>query len=134
MNYREAAQEIYDCIGPAENIAAPYNCMTRLRFNVKEAKFTKEDLLAIDGVKGVNLSGTEWQIVLGPGKAAKVTAELKAILQEHKPGGGLSDLAEAARAGDGTALHDAIRRKNSSSWQEGLRKIARPLRTFLFSS
>lgn len=125
MNYREAAQEIYACIGPAENITAPYNCMTRLRFTVKEAKFTKEDLLAIDGVKGVNLSGTEWQIVLGPGKAAKVTAELKAILQEHKPGGGLSDLAEAARAGDGTALHDAIRRKNSSSWQEGLRKIAR---------
>lgn len=125
MSYRETAEEIYKHIGPADNIIAPYNCMTRLRFSVKEEHFTKEDLLAVDGVKGVAVVGSEWQIILGPGKAQKVTAELKAITAAKYGSESLRDLAAKATVGDGTDLREAIRKRNTATCKEGLKKISR---------
>lgn len=125
MSYRETAEEIYKHIGPTDNIIAPYNCMTRLRFSVKEEHFTKEDLLAVDGVKGVAVVGSEWQIILGPGKAQKVTAELKAITAAKYGSESLRDLAAKATVGDGTDLREAIRKRNTATCKEGLKKISR---------
>lgn len=125
MSYRETAEEIYKHIGPADNIIAPYNCMTRLRFSVKEEHFTKEDLLAVDGVKGVAVVGSEWQIILGPGKAQKVTAELKAITATKYSPESLRDLAAKATVGDGADLREAIRKRNTATCKEGLKKISR---------
>ncbi len=125
MSYRETAEEIYKHIGPADNIIAPYNCMTRLRFSVKEEHFTKEDLLAVDGVKGVAVVGSEWQIILGPGKAQKVTAELKAITAAKYGSESLRDLAAKATVGDGADLREAIRKRNTTTCKEGLKKISR---------
>ena len=122
MSYRETAEEIYKHIGPADNIIAPYNCMTRLRFSVKEEHFTKEDLLAVDGVKGVAVVGSEWQIILGPGKAQKVTAELKAITAAKYGSESLRDLAAKATVGDGADLREAIRKRNTTTCKEGLKK------------
>ena len=46
--------------------------MTCLRLGVvKEEHFTKEDIGRLRGVMGINKSGDEWQIILGPGKAQK---------------------------------------------------------------
>lgn len=125
MSYRETAEEIYKHIGPTDNIIAPYNCMTRLRFSVKEEHFTKEDLLAVDGVKGVAVVGSEWQIILGPGKAQKVTAELKAITAAKYGSENLRDLAAKATVGDGADLREAIRKRNTATCKEGLKKISR---------
>ena len=125
MSYRETAEAIYKHIGPADNIIAPYNCMTRLRFFVKEEHFTKEDLLAVDGVKGVAVVGSEWQIILGPGKAQKVTAELKAITAAKYGSESLRDLAAKATVGDGADLREAIRKRNTATCKEGLKKISR---------
>lgn len=125
MSYRETAEAIYKHIGPADNIIAPYNCMTRLRFSVKEEHFTKEDLLAVDGVKGVAVVGSEWQIILGPGKAQKVTAELKAITAAKYGSESLRDLAAKATVGDGADLREAIRKRNTATCKEGLKKISR---------
>ena len=125
MSYRETAEEIYKHIGPTDNIIAPYNCMTRLRFSVKEEHFTKEDLLAVDGVKGVAVVGSEWQIILGPGKAQKVTAELKAITAAKYGSESLRDLAAKATVGDGADLREAIRKRNTATCKEGLKKISR---------
>lgn len=79
MTYKETARQIYDIIGPANNIINPYHCMTRLRFTVTNEDFTKESLESLEDVKGVHISGAEWQVILGPGKAAKVTEALKEI-------------------------------------------------------
>ena len=125
MSYRETAEEIYKHVGPADNIITPYNCMTRLRFSVKEEHLTKEDLLAVDGVKGVAVVGSEWQIILGPGKAQKVTAELKAITAAKYGSENLRDLAAKATVGDGADLREAIRKRNTATCKEGLKKISR---------
>ena len=72
MDYDKLAKAIYDITGPAANIEKAYNCMTRLRLTVKDEHFTKEDLAKLPGVMGINKSGDEWQIVVGPGKATKL--------------------------------------------------------------
>ena len=51
--------------------------MTRLRLSVTDEHFTKEDLEKLPGVMGVNRSGDEWQIIVGPGKAPNCIRPLK---------------------------------------------------------
>lgn len=56
-------------------------CFTRLRFSLKDnSKPDREALAQMDGVMGVNLSGDQFQVIIGN----KVTQVLKAI-QEHVP-------------------------------------------------
>ena len=77
----------YDLTGCLQYHPA-YHCMTRLRLVVKEEHFTKEDIGRLRGVMGINKSGDEWQIILGPGKAQEVTREflelLKKIRSHHR--------------------------------------------------
>ena len=84
MTYKETARQIYDIIGPANNIMNPYHCMTRLRFTVAKEDFTKEALEALEDVKGVHISGAEWQVILGPGRASKVTEALEEIIKNEE--------------------------------------------------
>ena len=121
MTYKETARQIYDIIGPANNIINPYHCMTRLRFTVTNEAFTKESLESLEDVKGVHISGEEWQIILGPGKAAKVTEALKEIIKNEETK--LSSSPYQITSGDD--LHARIRRKNTTPFKEGLRKISR---------
>lgn len=72
MDYDKLARAIYDITGPAGNIEKAYNCMTRLRLTVKDEHFSKDDLAKLPGVMGINKSGDEWQIIVGPGKATKL--------------------------------------------------------------
>lgn len=90
--------------------------MTRLRLHVKDGGIPVEEIKKIPGVLGVNKSGDEWQIVLGPGKATKVTKEFKALLEQEgampqSDSSTISSLAQAASVGDGKELHDAIRKR-----------------------
>ena len=121
MTYKETARQIYDIIGPANNIVNPYHCMTRLRFTVTNEDFTKESLESLEDVKGVHISGAEWQIILGPGKAAKVTEALEEIIKNEEMK--LSSSPYQITSGDD--LHARIRRKNTTPFKEGLRKISR---------
>lgn len=81
MTDKELAEQLLAAVGPAERIAHAYNCMTRLRLHVKDGGIPVEEIKKIPGVLGVNKSGDEWQIVLGPGKATKVTKEFKALME-----------------------------------------------------
>lgn len=121
MTYKETARQIYDIIGPANNIINPYHCMTRLRFTVTNEDFTKESLESLEDVKGVHISGAEWQVILGPGKAAKVTEALEEIIKNEETK--LSSSPYQITSGDD--LHARIRRKNTTPFKEGLRKISR---------
>lgn len=132
MTHLELAQEILKIVGPAANITEAHNCMTRLRFHVHRETFTAEALKKIPGVMGTNKNDDEWQVILGPGKAAKVTVELQKLLRQDPAASpktvtepeSFSSLQQKARIGDGSALHAAIKKRNATPGKLLLKKIA----------
>lgn len=78
MNNRELAVFILEKVGGKQNVQDAANCMTRLRMHVNNPS-----LVAIEEIKGapevlsVITNDNYFQIVLGPGKAQKVTDEFK---------------------------------------------------------
>jgi len=74
MSNLELAKIIVDLIGGKENVIKAANCMTRLRLTLKDASVIKIDSLKnTAGVLGIVENGNYIQVVLGPGKAKKVT-------------------------------------------------------------
>ena len=70
---REMYEEILSAVGGADNIATLGNCMTRLRFTVKdEALVHPEKLRRAVNVAGYFFSGSQHQIIVGPSTAAKL--------------------------------------------------------------
>lgn len=73
MTNQELAVKILELVGGKENVSGATNCMTRLRISLKD--FSKADIEAIkatEGVMGV-VQDNSLQVILGPGKAKKVT-------------------------------------------------------------
>ncbi|MCZ0717438.1 PTS transporter subunit EIIC [Aerococcus kribbianus] len=77
-NEKRLAAEIYAAIGGPENTNKVYNCMTRVRIEVKNDQAVDlEQLRSLQGVLGVVEDDT-LQVVVGPGKAAKIANEMAA--------------------------------------------------------
>ena len=65
-------------VGGEENVSTLGNCMTRIRFTLKDdAKAQGAKLRKIPGVAGYVFSGGQHQIIVGPGTAAKLGAYAK---------------------------------------------------------
>ena len=65
--------DLMAAVGGAENIATLGNCMTRVRFTVKdETKVKSDKIKKIPGVAGYVFSGAQHQLIVGPGVAAKL--------------------------------------------------------------
>ena len=78
MTNQELSLKILELVGGKENVTAATNCMTRLRINLKDyAKADIEGLKATEGVLQV-IEMDNLHVVLGPGKAKKVTDLFKA--------------------------------------------------------
>lgn len=76
MNNLDLAKSIVKSLGGKDNINKSFNCMTRMRSEIKDtSKVNEEELKNIDGVLGLVKEGNSYQVVLGPGKAKKVTDE-----------------------------------------------------------
>lgn len=61
------AAQIIEQAGGAQNIKSITNCATRLRMYVKNPdKFNQEGMKKIQGVMGVQLSGAQHQVIVGP--------------------------------------------------------------------
>lgn len=74
MTNAELAKTLVDLIGGKENVTKASNCMTRFRVEVKERSCVKDnEIKSTEGVLGYIAEGNSLQIVLGPGKAKKVT-------------------------------------------------------------
>lgn len=74
MTNLELAKVIVNLVGGKENVVKAANCMTRLRLTIKDAKVIKmKELKNTEGVLGVVEANNYLQVVLGPGKAKKVT-------------------------------------------------------------
>ena len=73
MSNEELVERIIECVGGRENIIAVQNCMTRLRFQLKnETSLLEQDLKNLDGVLGLVHSRRNYlEVVVGPGKCRK---------------------------------------------------------------
>lgn len=65
-DYTKLANDVIKSVGGKENISSVTNCMTRLRFVLKDDKIPNEaDVKAISGVKGVMNKGGQYQVIIG---------------------------------------------------------------------
>ena len=78
MTNQELSLKILELVGGKENVTSATNCMTRLRVNLKD--YTKADIEGLKATEGVLqvIEMDNLHIVLGPGKAKKVTDLFKA--------------------------------------------------------
>ncbi|WP_312652356.1 PTS transporter subunit EIIC [Proteiniclasticum sp.] len=73
MNNKELAVKLVELVGGKNNVIKATNCMTRLRLTVKDpSKVKVDEIKATEGVLGLVVDGSTYQIVLGPGKVKKV--------------------------------------------------------------
>ncbi len=74
MTNLELAQKLVDLLGGKDNVEKAANCMTRLRVTVKDEKLVNApEIKKTEGVLGIVTDGNSFQVVLGPGKAKKIT-------------------------------------------------------------
>ena len=74
MSNLELAKKLVELLGGKENIVKAANCMTRLRVTCRDiSKIDVEEIKKTEGVLGLVIDNDSYQIVLGPGKAKKVT-------------------------------------------------------------
>lgn len=79
MDYQNTAHRIISLIGGESNINSVFHCITRLRFSLKDNDLPDREALAeLDGVMGINLSGDQFQVIIG----SKVTQVLQEIQKE----------------------------------------------------
>ena len=65
-DYTQLAKEVVAAVGGKENIVNVTNCMTRLRFVLKDDSIPDKDKVAgIKGVKGVLNQGGQYQVIIG---------------------------------------------------------------------
>lgn len=78
MDYAKIAQEVIENVGGKENIISVTHCATRLRFQLRNNDLRNEEVISdIDGVKGVFLSQTQFQIIFGSGLVSLVCDEVQ---------------------------------------------------------
>lgn len=65
-NYTQLANEVIAAVGGRDNIISVTNCMTRLRFVLKDDSIPSEAAVkAVKGVQGVIKKGGQYQIIIG---------------------------------------------------------------------
>ncbi|MBF2373867.1 PTS glucose transporter subunit IIA [Listeria seeligeri] len=66
MDYNQLAKEIIQAVGGKNNVNEVFHCITRLRFQLKDqSKVDVAKLKSLDKVMGTNVSGTQFQIIIG---------------------------------------------------------------------
>lgn len=89
MDYVRIATEVIQNVGGKENIRSVAHCATRLRFQLKNNDLRNEEAVSdIEGVKGVFLTQSQFQIIFGAGLVNIICDEVQKQL-------GLSEEAKA---------------------------------------
>jgi beta-glucoside PTS system EIICBA component len=66
MDFNKTANGILEHIGGEENVQHVIHCMTRLRFNLHDnSKADRKKIEKVPGVMGTNVSGDQFQIIIG---------------------------------------------------------------------
>lgn len=126
MNYDLLAQKIYQIVGGRQNVRQAGNCMTRLRlYLINDTPEIQAQLQKLKGVIGLNPNGDELQIILGPGKAAKVAQAFQALMADDSAAGGSQAAVKPTsyQIGDGQDLRADIKAKNATPAKLLLKKV-----------
>ncbi|MFD1660458.1 PTS transporter subunit EIIC [Streptomyces caeni] len=108
------AAALLPLVGGPANVTAVAHCMTRLRLGLADRSLVDEHgLRAVPAVLGV-VDDDTYQIVLGPGTAARVAAEFETLLRPRA----------AELAARGAELREARRRSNATPGRLLLRRVA----------
>ena len=66
MDYKKTAISIVELVGGEGNVQNVIHCMTRLRFNLQDqTKVDRKRLEKVPGIMGTNISGDQFQIIIG---------------------------------------------------------------------
>ena len=118
MDYTNISKTIIDLLGGKPNIKQVSNCMTRVRVVIVSLdKVKKDKLKSTEGVLGVNMSGESVQVIVGPGKSAKIALEINKLLGTSTSSSQLTKEAQA--------LKDATKSKHNKAFQNTLKRIAK---------
>ncbi|MGH4029560.1 PTS transporter subunit EIIC [Actinomycetota bacterium Odt1-20B] len=130
---RATAAAILPLVGGAANVTTVAHCMTRLRLGLADRSLVQDEALrALPDVMGVVEDDT-YQIVLGPGKVARVTPEFEALVAEGRaaaaPAAPTAPAPEHTLNADelaaqGAAIKAARKEKNATPFKLFLRRIA----------
>lgn len=119
MTNQELAARLIELTGGGQNIVKAANCMTRLRLTVMEADaVARDEIKGTEGVLGLVEDGNSIQIVLGPGKAKKVTDCCLQLL------GGAGEVNTTAVTDDWQANKESLK---SGQKQNGFKKVIRTI-------
>lgn len=81
MTNAEIAKNLVELLGGKENIKSVANCMTRCRLELRDySKADMEKIKKSEGALGVVNAEGQLQVIYGPGKVNKVTAEVSKIV------------------------------------------------------
>lgn len=98
--YEQMAKEIIENIGGNSNIEAVTNCMTRLRFTLKDVKKANvQHLKEMKGVQGVVHKNGQFQIVIG--------SDVSHVCDEIKKMGSFKESIQASKE-EGTVIHRVL--------------------------
>lgn len=93
MDHKRLAKDVLRLVGGESNVESVTNCMTRLRFGLKDpAKADVNAIKALDGVQGVVDKNGQFQIVIG--------TEVGSVCDEVKKLGNFGDQAVSGGGGD----------------------------------
>lgn len=78
MDYGKVAGEVIKYVGGKSNVKSVTHCATRLRFQLKDNALRNEEAISdLEGVKGVFLTQSQFQIIFGSGLVNLVCAEVQ---------------------------------------------------------
>lgn len=110
------ASDILLGVGGEKNILRLENCMTRVRVEVQDdGQIDIPRLRQLPGVSGYVKQGAQHQIIVGPGKAAKVVDAMRSLI---------ADGGERADANDIERTKSEAKAKYKAPMSDALRKLA----------
>ena len=78
MDYAKTAEQVIKYVGGKGNIKSVAHCATRLRFQLRNNDLRDEEAISgLEGVKGVFLTQSQFQIIFGSGTVNLVFAEVQ---------------------------------------------------------
>lgn len=90
MDYGRIAAAAIEHVGGKSNIKSVAHCATRLRFQLKDTSLRNEEVISdLEGVKGVFLIQSQFQIIFGSGLVNLVCAEVQkqlGLVEEQESG------------------------------------------------
>lgn len=111
MDYSRIASEVIANVGGKDNIRSAAHCATRLRLQLKNNDLRNEDAVSdIEGVKGVFLTQSQFQIIFGSGLVNLVFAEVQKQLGVEGEAAGSRGAAGAAEADAGEKKGNPLQR------------------------